>query len=266
MTSPEPSPPGREPPVWSPFAALAIVVVAVSSFQAAALGIAHESNPDDFPLSVGLAFTVLQDLALVFAAWLSLRLSLGHAGPADLGLRRVRRPGQAVLGVIAVYVVFLTTAYVLARIFGTPPDQQLVKDIKQEKSTALLAGFAVMTCLVAPVAEELFFRAFMFRAFAARLGPVWGALLCGAVFGLVHAPNPVLGLIALAVLGVGLCALYWRFQSIIPCMALHALNNSITFGLTVDLDGGAALGLVAASVGLVVIGASAVSARPAVAA
>jgi hypothetical protein len=266
MTSPEPSPPGREPPLWAPFAALAIVVVAVSSFEGAALGIAHESNPDDFPLWVGLAFTVLQDVALILAAWLSLRVSLGHAGPADLGLRRVRNAGQAVLGVIAVYVVFLTTAYVLARIFGNPPDQQLVKDIKEEKSTAVLAGFAVMTCVVAPVAEELFFRAFMFRTFAARLGPVWGALLCGAVFGLVHAPNPVLGLIALAVLGVGLCALYWRFQSIIPCMALHALNNSITFGLTVNLEGGAALGLVAGSVGLVVFGASAVSARPAVAA
>jgi membrane protease YdiL (CAAX protease family) len=266
MTTPEPSPPPRaEPPLWSPFAALFIVVVVVSSFQGAVLGLTHE-KPGDLPLSVGLAFTILQDLALIFAAWLSLRLSLGHCRPADLGLRRVRNAGQAVLGVIAVYVVFLTTAYVLARIFGNPPDQQLVKDIKEEKSTAVLAGFAVMTCIVAPVAEELFFRAFMFRAFAARLGPVWGALLCGAVFGLVHAPNPVLGLIALAVLGVGLCALYWRFQSIIPCMALHALNNSITFGLTTNLDGGAALGLVAASVGLVVAGASAVSARPAVAA
>jgi uncharacterized protein len=267
MTIPEPSPPERaEPPLWSPFAALAIVVVVVSSLQGAVLGLAHKSSPEDFPLSVGLAFTVLQDCALVFAAWLSLRLSLGHCGPADLGLRRVRNRGQAVVGVIAVYVVFLITAYVLAKIFGNPPDQALVKDIKQEKSTAVLAGFAVMTCLVAPVAEELFFRGFMFRAFAAKLGPVWGALLCGLVFGLVHAPNPVLGLIALFVLGVGLCVLYWRFQSIIPCMALHALNNSITFGLTTKLDGAASLGLVVASVGLVVAGASALSTRPAVAA
>lgn len=267
MTSPEPSPPQRaEPPLWSPFAALAIVVVAVSSFQGAALGIAHKGSPDDFPLTVGLAFTVLQDCMLVFAAWLALRLSLGRAGPADLGLRRVSRRGQAVLWVIAVYVVFLTTAYVLSQIFGNPPDQALVKDIKAEKSTAVLAGFAVVTCVVAPVAEEIFFRGFMFRAFAARLGPAWGALLCGVVFGLVHAPNPVIGLIALGVLGVGLCVLYWRFQSIIPCMALHALNNSITFGLTTNLDGAASLGLVVASVGLVVAGASALSARPAVAA
>ena len=267
MTSPEPSPPERtEAPLWAPFAALAITIVAVSSLEGAALGLAHENDPNHLPLAAGLAFTVVQDLVLILAAWLALRLSLGRAGPAELGLRKVTRAGRAAAAVIAVYLIFLFTAYVLARIFGNPPDQELVKDIKAEKSTAVLAGFAVMTCVVAPVAEELFFRGFMFRVFAARIGPIWGALLCGVVFGLVHAPNPVVGLVALGVLGVGLCALYWRFQSIIPCMALHALNNSITFGLTVKLEDAAFLGLVAASVGLVVAGASAVSARPAVAA
>jgi hypothetical protein len=266
MTSPEPSPPGREPPLWAPFAALAIVVVAVSSLQGAALGIAHKSNPDDFPLSVGLGFTVLQDCALIFAAWLSLRLSLGHCGPADLGFRRVRNRAQAVAGVIAVYVVFLTTAYVLAQIFGNPPDQELVTDIKRESDTAVLAGFAVMTCFVAPVAEEIFFRGFMFRVFNAKLGPIWGTLLCAVIFGLVHAPNPVLGLIALGVLGAGLCVLYLRVQSIIPGMALHALNNSVTFGITTKLHDAAFAGLVVASVGLVIAGATAVSARSTVAA
>ena len=262
MTSPAPSP---RVPLWAPFAALAITVVLVSSVEGAAAGIAH-TNPADISLSASLAFTVLQDVALVAVAWLSMRLALGHCTPADLGLRRVRRVGRAVGLVALVYVAFLTIAWALAKVFGNPPDQELVKDIKSENSDAILVGFAVMTCLVAPVAEEIFFRGFMFRAFADKLGPAWGALLCGVVFGLVHAPNPVLALVALAFLGVGLCVLYWRLQSIIPCMALHALNNSITFALTVKLHDAAFLGLVVGSVGLVVAGASAVSARPAVAA
>jgi membrane protease YdiL (CAAX protease family) len=155
---------------------------------------------------------------------------------------------------------------VLAKLFGNPPDQELVTDIKREKDNAVLAGFAVMTCVVAPVAEEIFFRGFMFRVFNAKLGPVWGTLLCAVIFGLVHAPNPVLGLVALAVLGAGLCVLYLRVQSIIPGMALHALNNSVTFGITTKLHDAAFAGLVVASVGLVVAGASAVAARSAVAA
>ena len=50
-------------------------------------------------------------------------------------------------------------------------------------------------------------------------------------------------------------------------MALHALNNSITFGVVKDLEQPALFaGVVLASVGTVVAGATAVSARPKVAA
>jgi hypothetical protein len=268
MTSPAPSPPERaEAPLWSPFAALALVVVVISSFAGAIAGVYRGSHPGaDLPLSVSAALTVVQDGLFVLAAWLTLKLSLGHAGPAELGLRRVRRIGPAVAAAAVVYVGFIATSWALSQIFGTPPDQELVTDIKHEQATLVLVVFAVMTCFVAPVAEEIFFRGFMFRVFRAKLGIVWGALLDGAVFGLVHAPAPVISLVALGVLGMGLCFLYVRVQSIIPCMALHALNNSITFGLTTKLHGAAFAGLVVGSVGLVIAGATAVSARPAVAA
>ena len=55
-----------------------------------------------------------------------------------------------------------------------------------------------------------------------------------------------------------MCLLYWRTQSIIPCMALHALNNSITFGVVEDLDPALFAGVVVLSVGTVVAGATAV--------
>lgn len=267
MTSPAPSPPERaEAPLWSPFAALAIVFVVVSTVGAAVAGLSRDRSAADLPLTVSLALTVVQDGLLILAAWLTLKISLGRAGPAELGLRRVRGLGRAFGGAVLVYLVFLGAQYVLIAIFGNPPDQQLVTDIKHESATAVLVGFAAMTCVVAPVAEEIFFRGFMFRVFNAKLGPVWGTLLASVIFGLVHAPNPVLGLIALGVLGAGLCVLYLRVQSIIPGMALHALNNSITFGITTKLHDAAFAGLVVASVGLVVAGASAVSARAAVAA
>jgi uncharacterized protein len=268
MTSPEPSPPERrEAPLWSPFAALAVVVLVVSSFAGALLGMYRTHHPGaDLPLTASAALTVVQDALFVFAAWLTLKLSLGHAGPAELGLRRLRRIGPAVRAAAVVYVGFWVATFVLSQLFGNPPDQELVTQIKHEQTTSVLVVFAVMTCFVAPVAEEIFFRGFMFRVFRARLGTVGGALLCGAVFGLVHAPAPVIDLVALGVLGLGLCFLYARVQSIIPCMALHALNNSITFGLSAKLHGAGFAGLVVGSVAVVVAGATAVSARPAVAA
>jgi membrane protease YdiL (CAAX protease family) len=268
MTSPAPSPPERaEAPLWSPFAALALVVVVISSFAGAITGLYRSSHPGaDLPLSVSAALTVVQDGLFVLAAWLTLKLSLGRCGPGDLGLRRLRRIGPAVGAAAVVYFAFLASSWALSAIFGNPPDQQLVTDIKHEQTTLVLVVFAVMTCFVAPVAEEIFFRGFMFRVFNAKLGPVWGTLLASVIFGLVHAPNPVLGLIALAVLGAGLCLLYLRVQSIIPGMALHALNNSITFAITTKLHEAALAGLVVGSVGLVLAGATAVSARATVAA
>ena len=61
---------------------------------------------------------------------------------------------------------------------------------------------------------------------------------------------------------MGLCLLYWRTQSIIPCMALHALNNSITFGVTKDLEPALFAGVVVLSVGTVVGGGLAVVVPP----
>ena len=71
-------------------------------------------------------------------------------------------------------------------------------------------------------------------------------------------------LLALAAFGMGLCLLYWRTGSIIPCMALHALNNSITFGVTTDLEPALFGGVVVLSVGSVIgTGMAVASRRPA---
>ena len=81
----------------------------------------------------------------------------------------------------------------------------------------------------------------------------------GIVFGIGHAAGAeIIQLLALAAFGMGLCLLYWRTQSIIPCMALHALNNSITFGVTKDLEPALFAGVVVLSVGSVVGGGMAV--------
>ena len=263
-----PGPPPRAIPLWAPFAVMGIVFIVVGTFYAAIIGIAtsidssiSSSHP---PESLTLAVTVVQDAFLLLAAVLTFKLVQGRVRPADLGLRRVVDWRRALLTALAVYAIYWVISGLLSALFGPQPDQQIVEDLKTEDSLAILLGFAVLTCVVAPICEEIFFRGFVFTTFARRLGPRWGALIAGGIFGLIHAPNPALGLIALGVLGVCLCALYWRTQSIIPCMALHALNNSISFGYTKSLDAGLYAALVVGSVGLVVALATAVSSRPAV--
>jgi membrane protease YdiL (CAAX protease family) len=258
--------------VWVPFVTLFAVLFILSLVGLAIFGVVSADNPaiktsSDLPVGWTLALTFLQDLVFVYAAWLSVKLALGRAGARDLGLARVPRPAEAAGWAVLVMVAFYVVGVVLAKLFGDPDDQSLVRDLKVENTTGVLVVWGALICVLAPIGEEIFFRGFMFTVFRQRLGVVWAALLGGAVFGIGHAGGAdAIQLVALGAFGVGLCLLYWRTQSIIPGMALHALNNSITFAYTKHVDPTLGVGIVALSVGAVIAGGTAVSRRAAVAA
>ena len=259
--------------MWVPFATLFAVLVVVNLIGGVVFGLLTASDPsikefDDAPPGFQIGLTLFQDIVFVFGAWIAVKLALGRTPPEEFGLRRVVSVARAIGWAAAVYVGFWIVVAALTGIFGEPDDQALVSDIKEEDALGVLIAWGILICVLAPIVEEFFFRGFMFTVFAKRLGVAWAAVLTGAVFGLGHAPAAPIQLIALGVFGFGLCLLYWRTQSIIPCMALHALNNAITFGVVKDLENQPALfaGVVLASVGTVVVGATAVSARSKVAA
>src|SRR6185503_6627548 len=80
---------------------------------------------------------------------------------------------------------------------------------------------------------ELFFRGFCFTALRRWIGVAGGAIATGVIFGAIHAgsADPVF-LVPLGVFGMLLCLLYHRTGSLLPCMALHALNNSLALGVS----------------------------------
>jgi hypothetical protein len=275
MISSEPPPPPEEAspepyvPLWTPFAVLGVVLILVSLFGLAVYGVLHSTDPSvkdssDLPDAATLGLTLLQDAILLLGAWVAVKLTLHRADLGFFGLRPVRDVRNAAKWAAIVFGGFWAVTVVLALIFGQPADQQLVTDIKAQQSLAVLVSYGVLICVVAPFVEEFFFRGFMFTVFRRRLGVGWAALLVGLIFGASHAPAPAISLIALGAFGIGLCLLYWRTQSIIPCMALHALNNSITFGVVKSLDPALFAGVVVLSVATVIAGATALSGRSAV--
>ena len=42
----------------------------------------------------------------------------------------------------------------------------------------------------------------------------------------------------LAILGFMLCIVRWKTGSLLPCIALHAMNNALAFGITERWSGG----------------------------
>jgi len=81
----------------------------------------------------------------------------------------------------------------------------------------------------------------MFTALRNWRGTWPAALLTGVVFGAIHAGSTPVGLLVpLAVFGVGLCLLYAWTRSLYPCVALHAINNAIAFGVSEEWTWGIA--------------------------
>ena len=103
-------------------------------------------------------------------------------------------------------------------------------DFEELGSLSGLAAIAIAIVLVllAPVAEEIFFRAFFYRALRTRLR-VWSAsLITGCVFASVHLQyygEPVL-LLIIAAFGIGQCLLYERTGSLFAVIATHAAFNT----------------------------------------
>lgn len=240
MSVPPPAPaPPRGFEWWAPFVALLSAYGAALVLLVILAG-ATGNTGDDLPPAITLTATFIQDALLIVAMIGFATLTAGRVTPAAFGLRRLsgrqawRAAGLGV-GMLGAFFAFVALWSKLDP--GTTDD--LAKDLGAEDSTVALIAVAVLVAVVAPVVEELFFRGFLFGALRRSMHWVPAALLAGAVFGGVHAGGtPPIFLVPLAVLGFMLCWLYRRTGSLLPGIAVHALNNSIALGASLGWAAG----------------------------
>jgi len=86
-----------------------------------------------------------------------------------------------------------------------------------------IVALVVSTCVVAPLAEEAFFRGFALRGLTGTLGWSWAALVSSALFGLVHL-DP-LRFLPLFAQGLVLCWVCRRGGSVWSSVTVHVLWN-----------------------------------------
>jgi uncharacterized protein len=207
-----------------------IVVDAIAHARGASL-----SSPGP---AANIISDIVFDLCFVAAAlWLT--RWQGRVRAADFGYRRIRWVTgivAVVLGAIGYYGV--TAIY--AALIKTNQTDKLPSDLGVTHSTAALIAASVFVCAIAPMAEEFFFRGFLFgtlrniplRIGSVDLGPWVAAVLVALLFGLAHLGSaPAVYLIPLAFLGFVLCLIRWRTRSLYPCMALHSANNALALGV-----------------------------------
>jgi uncharacterized protein len=137
-----------------------------------------------------------------------------------LGLVAFRRL-QALkwMGAVVGLYLLVITAYVA--LVGEPEQEDFADDLGPLWVQILLIAVA------APIGEEVCFRGMLFGGLRERL-PMWAAaLISAALFGLLHVTTGVSVVPPLIAFGFLLALLYERTGSIVPCILLHMLNNSI---------------------------------------
>lgn len=256
-------PPAAEPPEeqprpedgaarWAPWTAAAAfaVGVALTLLGVIAVGIVGAifgASFDHPPPAVNIVATVVQDAAFVGAAVL-MASRVGRVLPAQFGIVRTRI-GPALGWMTAAFVTYAVFTQAWATLVDTHKTDKLPDSLGADQSTVALVAVCVMVTVIAPLAEELFFRGYVFGALRNWRGPWPAALITGLVFGAVHAGSAdVVFLPPLAVLGFMLCVVRWQTGSLLPCIALHAFNNGIAFAVTEGWSVGAGLALVAGAV------------------
>jgi uncharacterized protein len=213
-------------------------------------------SKDSLPV-LELVATLIQDVCWVIGA-LVLASRIARPRAWHFGFRRPRvgpAVGWSLVAILAYVGLTVLYTLILQPNAGEP--------IPTGDRYGTLVGSCLIIVVVAPLCEELFFRGFLYRILRGRLG-LWPALVIdGSLFGAVHlASGGPLAVALIAPLGFLLCLVYERSGSLYPCIALHALNNSIVAAAEFSRVSWIALGMGAAMLAFCLIGSVAARHSP----
>lgn len=243
-------------PLWSVVVAIAMAV-SLTAFSSLALyalaGLLRLATGANFSLTspgMNLAATLAMDASVVAAVLLSARILEGRLRLSGFGfVPALTTRRRTVLLCAATWLSFLLFTVAWKQLIPPSEKQNIVEHLGAHDSNLLWAGTFLMLGIVAPICEEIFFRGFIFTALWRRIPLAPSAIVTGALFAVVHISSSAkLLVVALGFFGAMLCVLRAITGSLIPCIAVHALNNSMSYGFSEHLSFGVMLAMAAGAV------------------
>ena len=227
--------PGRLPPVpWTlpeSFAVFAVAFVGAIALTAVASVVVSPAYA--VPASL-LAFngavitTTVGFVALRYPRHVGRLFGSRRPRPADVGVGL--GIGLGAYAVINIGLVLVFTALASALGLELPETQQSLRDGVADPATA--PWVVASAVVLAPFAEELFFRGMLFQAGAKRLGVAGAVALSAVAFGLAHVqatlPATAIVFVAILPLGAVLAWSFWRRGSLLVPVLVHAVFNAVS--------------------------------------
>jgi uncharacterized protein len=222
---------------------LGALVIFILGFVAISVGMRALNLSGQPSLFVSAASGALEGIALIGSLYL-FGLRRKGLGWQAVGLRSPL-PGWWIAGLLIGLIVIPISgliALAIQLLLGRPLENPQLPFLAPEGFTWIaMISMLVLGGLVAPLAEEMFFRGLLYDWMHSRWGTVVGILGSALIFGAVHGEVSVGG--AAAVLGIVLAWVYQRSHSLWPSFLIHALNNSVKIVLLYAMIKGGALNL-----------------------
>lgn len=225
----------REPPAGAPWGLrdmivaglatiglviLGVVISVALSFAWSAFGLPELSQGAQVFLIFGL------EALLVVPAWIWGPGKHG-GGWARLGLRpfpALQGIAWVIGGLIAILGINVVWEGIRQQL-GWPGQPDFLPIFGEGIGGLVLALF--LGGVVAPIAEEVFFRGYLYAGARRVWGVVWGAVASSIIFAVVHVVPGVLP--PIFVMALVFVVIYERTRSIWPCIILHGAVNSLAF-------------------------------------
>ena len=190
-----------------------------------------EDDPNAWALVLVSNF-VVQFMMIGGAYWFSVR-KYGLDFSA-LGWRKPKRGGILfTIGLIfAAYAVVFAWGAVLM-LLGVEPDTDLPEQTYEDLRPII--ALVILSIFLAPIAEETFFRGFVFGALRPRWGWVLGAIASAALFSLAHIGNTGYLPVLPSIIGIGV-VFAWGYHwsgSLYPSIAAHLVFNSFSVAYSI---------------------------------
>jgi membrane protease YdiL (CAAX protease family) len=179
---------------------------------------------------------LIQDAIMVWFVWHQVVrrrvIPLSEMGISSTQLGQTAKVAKWILvGVVvglALFSMSLAIEQVQSSVGFSPPNEESVLG-PESGDVAGYAMWLISGCLVAPLAEEFFFRGYAFYAFKRRHGLVVGVMVSALAFSLVH--SNIYAILPILVAGIGLALAYHWSGSLVPPIIAHATNNFIALTL-----------------------------------